>query len=121
MPNETILVVDDSPTEQKIVAAALSRQGYRVITAADGEEAIVKAAQEQPSVVVLDVVMPKKNGFQVCRQLKSTAETRDIKVLLLTSKSQESDRFWGLKQGADGYLTKPFSDTDLLANITKLI
>lgn len=121
MPNETILVVDDSPTEQRIVAAALASKGFRVITAADGDEAIAKAAQEQPSIIVLDVVMPKKNGYQVCRHLKSTAETRDIKVLLLTGKNQDSDRFWGLKQGADAYLTKPFNDADLIANIAKLI
>jgi twitching motility two-component system response regulator PilH len=121
MPNEMILVVDDSPTEQRIVASALARQGYRVITAADGDEAIDKAAREQPSLVVLDVVMPRKNGFQVCRHLKSTETTRAIKVLLLTGKDQDSDRFWGMKQGADGYLTKPFEDADLLANVAKLI
>lgn len=121
MPNETILVVDDSPTEQKLVAAALTLKGFRVITAADGDEAIAKASKEQPSLVVLDVVMPKKNGFQVCRHLKTTDETKNIKVLLLTSKSQDSDRFWGLKQGADAYLTKPFNDADLIANIAKLI
>ena len=72
-------------------------------------------------VVVLDVVMPKKNGYQVCRQLKTTAATQGIKVLLLTSKNQESDRFWGLKQGADAYLTKPFVGDELLASVTKLI
>ncbi|QEL15413.1 response regulator transcription factor [Limnoglobus roseus] len=121
MPKDTILVVDDSPTEQRLVAAALSLQGYRVITAADGEEAIEKAAKELPRLIVLDVVMPKKNGFQVCRQLKTTAATQNIKVLLLTSKSQDSDKFWGMKQGADAYMTKPFTDGDLVANITKLI
>lgn len=121
MPNEMILVVDDSPTEQRIVAAALTRQGYRVITAADGDEAIDKAARERPSLIVLDVVMPRKNGFQVCRHLKTTEATRTIKVLLLTGKDQDSDRFWGLKQGADGYLTKPFDDTELLAHVAKLV
>jgi twitching motility two-component system response regulator PilH len=121
MPNEKILVVDDSPTEQKLVVSALTARGYQVITANDGEEAIEKAAKEQPKLVVLDVVMPKKNGFQVCRQLKTTAATQNIKVLLLTSKNQESDKFWGIKQGADAYLTKPFAGDDLLANVTKLI
>jgi twitching motility two-component system response regulator PilH len=121
MPSDTILVVDDSPTEQKLVAATLSARGFRVITAADGEEAIEKASKEQPRLVVLDVVMPKKNGFQVCRQLKTTPATQNIKVLLLTSKNQESDKFWGMKQGADAYLTKPYADTELLANVTKLI
>jgi twitching motility two-component system response regulator PilH len=121
MPSDTILVVDDSPTEQKIVVSALIARGYRVITANDGEEAIEKASKEQPRLVVLDVVMPKKNGYQVCRQLKTTAATQNIKVLLLTSKNQESDKFWGMKQGADGYLTKPFVGDELLANISRLI
>ena len=117
----TILVVDDSPTQQKLVAAALTKSGYRVLTADDGDEALEVVARERPAIVVLDVVMPRKNGFQVCRQLKSAVETRDIKVLLLTSKGNESDRFWGLKQGADAYLTKPFEDDQLIAHIRQLI
>ena len=121
MPNETILVADDSPTEQKMVTTALKSQGYRVITAVDGEDAIDKATREAPRVVVLDVVMPKKNGFQVCRHLKSTPATQNIKVLLLTSKNQESDKFWGMKQGADAYMTKPFSEAELQSAVAKLI
>lgn len=121
MPSDTILVVDDSPTEQRLVVSALNSQGYRVLTASDGEEAIAKAAKEQPRLIILDVVMPKKNGFQACRQLKTNADTQNIKVLLLTSKSEESDRFWGMKQGADAYLTKPFTNDVLLANVGRLI
>ncbi len=121
MPNEIILVADDSPTEQKMVAAALHAQGYRIITAVDGDDAIDKATRESPRVVVLDVVMPKKNGFQVCRHLKSTPATQNIKVLLLTSKSQESDKFWGMKQGADAYMTKPFTEAELQSAVAKLI
>jgi DNA-binding response OmpR family regulator len=117
----TILVVDDSPTDLRLVTAPLQQKGYRVITAVDGEEALARVAQDRPDLIVLDVVLPRKNGFQVCRQLKSTPATQDIKVLLLTSKSQESDRFWGLKQGADGYLTKPFDDEALLANVRSFV
>ena len=120
MPSDLILVVDDSPTEQRLVTLALQAKGYRVITAVDGEDAIEKATREQPRLVVLDVVMPKKNGYQVCRYLKSTPETQHIKVLLLTTKNQEADKFWGMKQGADGYLTKPFAGEDLLANVSRL-
>jgi twitching motility two-component system response regulator PilH len=120
MANDTILVVDDSPTEQKLVVAALQSKGYRVITAVDGEDAIDKATREQPRLVVLDVVMPKKNGYQVCRQLKTTASTQHIKVLLLTTKNQDADKFWGMKQGADAYLTKPFASDDLLTNVSRL-
>src|SRR5437868_1810006 len=103
MASATILVVDDSPTDRRLMCAPLEGCGYVVLTAADGEEALQKVSRDRPDLVVLDVVMPRKNGFQVCRQLKTAPATRHIKVLLLTSKSQESDRFWGLKQGADAY------------------
>lgn len=121
MSQETILVVDDSPTEMRLVAGSLLRQGYRVLTARDGEEALEKIALERPRLVVLDVILPKKNGFQVCRTIKTTPDWQTVKVLLLTSKSQESDRFWGLKQGADDYMTKPFADVDLLASVARLL
>jgi twitching motility two-component system response regulator PilH len=121
MSNATILVVDDSPTDRRLMCAPLQGRGYVVLTAADGEEALQQVSRERPDLVVLDVVMPKKNGFQVCRQLKTSGATKHIKVLLLTSKSQESDRFWGMKQGADAYMTKPFSDEELLSNIAALL
>jgi twitching motility two-component system response regulator PilH len=121
MAKETILVVDDSPTELRLVVKALQTKGYRIVTAVDGEDALAKALAEKPSVIVLDVVLPKKNGFQVCRQLKTTPDTKDIKILLLTSKSQDSDRFWGLKQGADGYMTKPFTEDELLTSVGNLV
>jgi len=117
----TILVVDDSPTELKLVSTALLSNGYRVITAVDGEDALVKAAAEQPDLILLDVVLPRKNGFQVCRQLKTAPGTQGIKIVLLTSKSQDSDRFWGLKQGADGYMTKPFAEAELLSVLDGLL
>jgi twitching motility two-component system response regulator PilH len=119
--NETILVVDDSPTDLRLMSLPLCRSGYRVVTACDGEEAMKKAAREQPRLIVLDVVLPKKNGFQVCRELKTDPDTRDIKILILTSKVQESDRYWGLRQGADEYMTKPFDDDELLANVARLL
>ena len=121
MPNATILVVDDSPTDRRLMCAPLEGNGYVVLTAADGEEALQKVSRDRPDLIVLDVVMPRKNGFQVCRQLKTAAATKGIKVLLVTSKNQDSDRFWGLKQGADDYLTKPFEDEALLANVAKLL
>lgn len=115
-----ILVVDDSPTEMKVVVSALQRAGHTITTATNGEDAIAKAAAEKPDIIVLDVVMPAKNGFQVCRQLKTADETKAIKVLLLTSKNQESDKFWGIKQGADAYLTKPFDPEVLVSELAKL-
>lgn|SRR5262245_34419316 len=121
MANKKILVVDDSPTDLRLMSTPLQESGYQVITAVDGEEALEKAVKEHPTVIVLDVVLPKKNGFQVCRQLKTTPETKDIRILLLTSKTQDTDRFWGLKQGADGYMTKPFANDELLASIGQLL
>ncbi len=121
MTHATILVVDDSPTELRLVAGRLRDCGYRIVTAADGEEALELAAREHPDLIVLDVVLPKKNGFQVCRQLKTTPGTSDIKILLVTSKDQESDRFWGMRQGADEYMTKPFEDEELVANVARLL
>src|ERR1051325_10944351 len=117
--SKTILVVDDSPTEMKLMMAPLNGKGYRIISATDGEEALEKALAERPDLMLLDVVLPKKNGFQVCRQLRTSPDTKDIKIILVTSKSQDTDRFWGLKQGADEYLTKPFQDDELLATVAK--
>jgi len=121
MPNATILVADDSSTETLLIKAPLEKQGYKLLTAENGEEALEKAVKERPNLILLDVVMPKMNGFQVCRKLKNIKETKDIKIILITSKSQESDRFWGMKQGADEYITKPFEDDELLKSVAKLL
>ena len=121
MAEAKILVADDSPTELQLMVEPLIAQGYQVITAANGNEALKTAQQERPALILLDVLMPGKNGFQVCRQLKADPATSDIKVIMVSSKSQESDRFWGLKQGADEYLAKPFNDEELLNHISALI
>lgn len=121
MTNSKILIVEDSPTYLRKIADSLQGTGYEIITAIDGEEALEKAVQENPKLIVLDVILPKKNGFQVCRQLKTSPATQDIKILMMTSKSQDSDRFWGLKQGADDYMTKPYEDEELLSNIANLL
>ena len=121
MANETILVVEDSPTYLRQTTQLLQNNGYATISAMDGEEALEKAIQEHPDLIVLDIILPKKNGFQVCRQLKTSPDTQDIKIIMLTSKSQDSDRFWGLKQGADEYLTKPLDDDQLITNVAELL
>ena len=118
---DIILVVDDSPTELHLITAPLKAKGYRIITAVDGDDAIEKACNQHPRVMLLDVIMPKKNGFQVCRHLKSSPETQDIKIIMISSKSQESDKFWGMKQGADAYMIKPFDEKTLLANVAKFM
>jgi len=121
MNDRTILVVEDSPTYMRQITELLQAHKYQVITAADGEEALEKAFVEKPSLMLLDVILPKKNGFQVCRQIKTTPATEDIRIIMLTSKTQDSDRFWGLKQGADEYMNKPFVEQELLQNVARLI
>ncbi len=116
-----ILVVEDSPTYLRQITALLQESGYQTIAAIDGEQALEKAIREDPDLIILDIILPMKNGFQVCRQLKTTPSTRDIKIVMLTSKALDSDRFWGLKQGADEYVTKPFVEQELLANVTRLL
>jgi twitching motility two-component system response regulator PilH len=120
MVGNTILIVEDSPTTMLHITTILQRKGYRLIHAVDGDEAVQKAVTNMPRLVVLDLILPKKNGFQVCRQLKTSSRTKDIKILMLTSKKMDSDRFWGLQQGADDYMTKPFEPDDLLKKIDKL-
>ncbi|MGD9007078.1 MAG: response regulator [Desulfobacteraceae bacterium] len=121
MSSERILIVEDSPTAMLQITTILQDKGYKLLHAVDGEEALQKAADELPHLIVLDVILPKKNGFQVCRHLKKTTQTKGIKILMLTSKTQESDRFWGLKQGADDYMTKPFEPGDLLQKVDELL
>ncbi|MGH2353657.1 MAG: response regulator transcription factor [Chloroflexota bacterium] len=116
-----ILVVDDSPTDLSLISAPLVAGGFEVITAQDGEEAIAKAAAERPDVILLDVVLPKQNGFQVCRTLKKSAEVGHIPVIMVTGKSQPSDRFWGMRQGADEYVTKPFLPETLVSSIQRFL
>src|SRR5215469_5236627 len=117
----TVLVVDDSWTDLALIAGPLYEQGYNIVTAIDGDEAIEKALMLHPNCIVLDVVLPKQNGFQVCRRLKRMEECRQIPIILLSSKSTPQDRYWGMQQGADVYLTKPFKREDLLATVGSLV
>lgn len=121
MSKKKILVVDDSPTQLLAVVKTLEKLDYAVSTATDGEEALDKALSDRPDLMILDIILPKKNGFQVCRQLKTTPDTQDIKILLLSSKSLDADRFWGLKQGADEYMTKPFEPKELVKTVASLL
>ncbi len=120
MPHK-ILVVDDSATERFFLADLLVRKGYVVITASSGEEALVKVKAERPSLVLMDVVMPGQNGYQVTRQLSRDPDTSAIPVVMCTSKGNETDRIWGLRQGARDYLVKPIKPEELLAKVAGLI
>ena len=109
-----VLIVDDSPTDVHVMQKALEQNGFRTASAADGSEAIRKARELHPDLILMDIVMPGLNGFQATRQLASDPETRSIPVIMVTSKSQESDRVWGLRQGAVDYLVKPVAPDQLV-------
>ncbi|HEY7514314.1 MAG TPA: response regulator, partial [Vicinamibacteria bacterium] len=115
-----VLVADDSPLVLRLVEKVLEAAGHAVITARDGLEAVEKAFAEDPSLVILDVSMPRLNGYQACRLLKHEPATRGVPVVILTTKDQPRDRFWGLQTGADYYLTKdaePQRIAELVQNI----
>lgn len=116
-----ILVVDDSMTASKYVERVLAAQGHSLAFATDGEEAESKLINELFDLLILDVVMPKKNGFQLCRELKSNDRYKGIPIIMLTTKSMDADKFWGIRQGADEYLTKPFRPEDLLGAVNKYV
>ena len=115
-----VLIVDDSPTETHKLTSMLEKHGHSVSCAGNGEEGVEKARRELPDVVLMDVVMPGLNGFQATRQLSRNQETASIPVIIVTTKDQETDRVWGMRQGAKQYLTKPVSETELIKAITQL-
>ena len=108
-----ILIVDDSPTEVFQMKKALEQGGFRVEAAADGEEAIRKAREMHPDLILMDIVMPGMDGFRATRQLANDPETRAIPIIMVTSKSNESDRVWGMRQGAVDFLVKPVTPAQL--------
>src|ERR1035437_6347172 len=120
MPVKTILVIDDSPTERHVFVDLLTRNGYQVITAENGEDGIEKAKSELPDLILMDVVMPGLNGYQATRTLTRDEKTKHIPVIVCTSKNEETDKIWGLRQGAQDYMTKPINSEELLAKIAAL-
>lgn len=116
-----VLVVDDSPFERRMAVGPLEASGYEVSTVSDGEAVLEAVRRLRPQVVLLDIVLPRKNGFQVCRQLRAEPDLRDVKVVMLSSKSRDVDRLWGMQQGADLYMTKPFEAEELLRNVAGLL
>jgi CheY-like chemotaxis protein len=105
----TILIVDDSSTDRALLGSVVRAAGHAPVFANDGEEAVSSASVHQPALIFMDVVMPGRDGFATCRALKKTPETQNIPIVLVTSKSGESDRFWGRKQGADDHIDKPYT------------
>ena len=115
-----VLIVDDSQTETYKMSSVLTKHGFEVLTAGSGEEGLALARQELPDVVLMDIVMPGLNGFQATRQLTKDASTQHIPVIIVTTKDQETDRLWGQRQGASGYLTKPVESKLLVETIESL-
>jgi len=116
-----ILVVEDSPTQREIIIDILRGTGLDVMVAKDGVEAMEKVQLSCPDVVVMDIVMPKMNGYELCRRLKTNPKTQNVRVLMCSTKGQEFDRYWGLRQGADAYIVKPFQTKDFLKTVEQLL
>ncbi len=115
-----ILIVDDSPSQLLGIQRIVEKLGHESLTAEDGASGVEVAKRELPDMVLMDVVMPNLNGFQATRQLSRDTNTRHIPVILVTTKDQDTDRMWGLRQGAKAYLTKPFSEDELSELIERI-
>lgn len=116
-----ILIVDDSPIDQKELSSILEKNGHSVISADNGESGVAIANSQKPDLILMDVVMPGLNGFQATRQISKGNDTSHIPIILVSSKDQETDRQWGLRQGAKSYMVKPVKDKDLLQEIDSLL
>jgi twitching motility two-component system response regulator PilH len=114
-----VLIVDDSPAQVKLMQGLLDPEGYQSFGLNDPLRVEETIASLHPSVILLDVVMPERNGFQVCRELKGSAEYQSIPIILVTSKDTASDKYWGEQQGADAYVTKPFTREELLRAVRR--
>ena len=112
-----ILIVDDSPTERYYLTDILVRNGYAVTVAESGEEALARIKAEKPQLILMDVVMPGANGFQVTRSIARDPELQDVPVIICSSKNQETDRIWGMRQGAKDYVLKPINARELVSKI----
>ena len=120
MTIKRVLIVDDSPTERHVLNDMLTKAGYEVVASDNGEDAILKAKTVKPDLILMDVVMPGLNGFQATRAISRDAATKHIPIVLCTSKSQETDKIWGMRQGARDYIVKPVNRDELLEKIAAI-
>ena len=120
MPIHKILLVDDSKTELHVLSELLTKRGYKVRTAENGEEALKRLQEDKPDLILMDVVMPGQNGFQLTRAITRDPQFANVPVIICTSKNQETDRVWGMRQGARDYITKPVDADELMAKIKAL-
>lgn len=116
-----VLIIDDSPTEVYVLQNILENNGFTVISADNAEEGIAMANSNKPDLILMDVVMPGMNGFQATRALTKDPETAHIPIIIVTTKDQETDRVWGLRQGAKDYISKPVTEDDLINKVRALL
>lgn len=115
-----VLVVDDSPTDAHVLTGILTKHGFTVSTASSGQEGVDKAKTEKPDLILMDIVMPGLNGFQATRAISKDPDTENIPIIVCSSKGQETDKAWGLRQGAKDYIVKPVTEKELMAKIKAL-
>jgi len=116
-----ILIIDDSPTEVEMLTRWLQKSGFKVTSASNAEDGIAAAKRDRPDLVIMDVIMPGMNGFQATRTLSKDADTANIPVLIVTTKAMESDRVWGMRQGAKDFMTKPVAERELISRVNTLL
>lgn len=117
----TVLLVEDSMPTRKLMSNLLIKQGLKVETAIDGAQALDVLPKISPDLVVLDIVMPNMNGYELCRQIKSNPKTQHVPVIICSAKGEDFDKYWGMKQGADAYIAKPFDEKELIATIKQYL
>ncbi len=116
-----VLVVEDSLTQREMISELLKGSGLKVIVAGDGIEALEQVQSSSPDLVVLDIIMPRMNGYEVCRRLKGNQKTQNLAVVMCSAKKEEFDRYWGIRQGADAYISKPFHPQELVGTVKQLL
>lgn len=119
--SKKILVIEDDPATQRLVEYSLKQEGYQIITASNGLDGIRKALGESPDLVILDVMLPGMDGFEICYRLRSEPATKKLPILMFSAKAQEIDKETGIKVGADDYLTKPSAPADIVSHVEKLL
>jgi len=119
--NKKILVIEDDPVTTRLIVYTLQQEGYQVLTAPNGLEGLRKAKKEEPDLIILDIMLPGVDGFEICHRLRTESQTAQLPILMLSAKAQEVDKATGLKVGADDYLTKPADPSEIVSRVETLL